>query len=95
MCLCALDKEDQIAKASVVLCTNTLAASLHPRCFAIHIIDEASTASLASVLVGMVLSNQMVVLLGDHKQLPPFCVSSVESQSFFEQTIVNGVRSVM
>ncbi len=90
-----LDREEQIRNASVVLCTNACAGNLGNQKFLIHIIDEASTSSLASVLVGMVRSNVMVVMLGDHKQLPPFLHKTeepVEKLSFFEQCVNLGVQ---
>jgi len=51
---CFSDKEDLIRRASVVLCTNSCSASLGEQKFPIHIIDEASTSSLASVIACVV-----------------------------------------
>ncbi len=93
-----LDKEAQIRRAAVVLCTNASASQLARLQFPIHIVDEAATSSLQSALVGMVRGNAMLVLLGDHKQLPPFTrlpdkTFELENKSFFEEMTSKGVRA--
>jgi superfamily I DNA and/or RNA helicase len=66
--------------------------------FPIHFMDEAATSSLQSAVVGMVRGNAVLVLLGDHKQLPPFThlpdkTLDLENKSFFEELINKGVES--
>ena len=68
--------KDIIDKSNVVLATNSSAAleSIAKTKFDIAVIDEASQATIPSVLIPISKANRFI-LAGDHKQLPPTIIS--------------------
>lgn len=68
--------QDIISKSDVILSTNSSAAleSIAKTKFDIAIVDEASQATIPSVLIPIAKANKFV-LAGDHKQLPPTIIS--------------------
>lgn len=65
-------RRKRIQSCDVVIATNVGAGNLAGMTFAVHVMDEAAVASLTSGLIPLVLGTQMLVALGDHKQLAPF-----------------------
>ena len=68
---------DIVDKSDVILSTNSSAAleAIEKTKFNIAIVDEASQATIPSVLIPIAKA-QKFVLAGDHKQLPPTIISS-------------------
>lgn len=68
--------EEIIDKSSIILATNSSAAleSIANIKFDVSIIDEASQATIPSVLIPIAKANKFI-LAGDHKQLPPTIIS--------------------
>lgn len=68
---------DIVDKSDVILSTNSSAAleAIEKMKFNIAIVDEASQATIPSVLIPIAKA-QKFVLAGDHKQLPPTIISS-------------------
>ncbi len=83
--------EDEIARevvegSEVVLATNS-SAFLVEESFDVAVIDEASQATIPSVLIPINRAKRFV-LAGDHKQLPPTVVKAQElSKTLFEMLI--------
>lgn len=67
-----------VESARVVLSTNNSAAKLESE-FEVAIIDEAAQAMLSSSVIPYSISDQ-IVLVGDHKQMPPERESPKESE---------------
>lgn len=86
--------EEEILKHSdVILTTNSSAGSitLSNIKFDIAIIDEASQATIPSVLIPINKAEKFV-LIGDHKQLPPVIFNNITGYlktSLFEELIIN------
>ena len=83
--------KDIIKESDVVLATNSSAALdfIKDVVFDVCIIDEASQASIPSVLIPIAKSKRFI-LAGDHKQLPPTVVSSKSKEledTLFEKLI--------
>ena len=89
-----LEIEEEILKHSdVILTTNSSAGSktLSNIQFDIAIIDEASQATIPSVLIPINKAKKFV-LIGDHKQLPPVIFNNSTEYlktSLFEELIIN------
>ena len=68
--------KDIIDKSNVILATNSSAAleTIARNKFDVAIIDEASQATIPSVLIPISKANRFI-LAGDHKQLPPTIIS--------------------
>ncbi len=68
--------QDIISKSDIILSTNSSAAleSIAKTKFNISIVDEASQATIPSVLIPIAKASKFV-LAGDHKQLPPTIIS--------------------
>lgn len=70
--------------AQVVASTNSSAAKLAVDSFDYVIIDEATQATIPSALIPIV-RGQITILVGDHKQLPPFSqLQNKTQESLFE-----------
>ena len=83
--------KDIIDKSDVILATNSSAAleSISRVKFDVAIIDEASQATIPSVLIPIAKANRFI-LAGDHKQLPPTIISDRAgdlSKTLFEELI--------
>lgn len=82
---------DIVDKSDVILSTNSSAAleAIEKTKFNIAIVDEASQATIPSVLIPIAKA-QKFVLAGDHKQLPPTIISSKAHEledTLFEELI--------
>lgn len=60
----------QTESAKVVVTTNNSAAKLENQHFDTVIVDEAAQATLSSTLIPYLVSDK-IILVGDHKQMPP------------------------
>ena len=83
--------KDIIDKSDVILATNSSAAleSIARVKFDVAIIDEASQATIPSVLIPIAKAHRFI-LAGDHKQLPPTIISDRAgelSKTLFEELI--------
>ena len=94
--------DDVLSKSEVVCCTNIGAGhfTLSNRKFSIVLIDEATQATEPSSLVPIVKGARQLILVGDHKQLPPTVTSqSAESSglsiSLFDRMLKNGMTAHM
>ena len=94
--------DDVLSKSEVVCCTNIGAGhfTLNNRKFSIVLIDEATQATEPSSLVPIVKGARQLILVGDHKQLPPTVTSqSAESSglsiSLFDRMLKNGMTAHM
>jgi len=93
---------DILDRAQVV-CSTCIGAGhdiLAKRRFPFVLIDEATQASEPSTLVPLVRGARQVILVGDHKQLPPTVISRRAedgglSRSLFERLIDSGVPAHM
>ena len=94
---------DEVLSGAEVLCTTNIGAghfTLENRKFPIVLIDEATQATEPSSLVPIVKGARQIILVGDHKQLPPTVISRNAEQGglnipLFERLIENGVPSHM
>ncbi len=94
---------DDVLSGAEVLCTTNIGAghfTLENRKFPIVLIDEATQASEPSSLVPIVKGARQVILVGDHKQLPPTVISRNAEEGglnipLFERLIENGVPAHM
>lgn len=77
---------DIIEKSNVILATNSSAAleSISQTKFDVAIIDEASQATIPSILIPIAKAHRFI-LAGDHKQLPPTIIS--ERAGSLEKTL--------
>ncbi|WP_458455396.1 IGHMBP2 family helicase [Methanobrevibacter sp.] len=77
---------DIIEKSDVILATNSSAAleSISQTKFDVAIIDEASQATIPSILIPIAKAHRFI-LAGDHKQLPPTIIS--ERAGALEKTL--------
>ena len=78
--------KDIIDKSDVILTTNSSAAleSISQTKFDVAIIDEASQATIPSILIPIAKAHRFI-LAGDHKQLPPTIIS--EKAGALEKTL--------
>ncbi|MDP6662097.1 MAG: AAA domain-containing protein [Candidatus Thalassarchaeaceae archaeon] len=95
-------RDDILDKAQVLCCTCIGSGHelLDGRKFPRVLVDEATQATEPSTLVPLVRGARQVVLIGDHRQLPPTVISrrSVEGglrKSLFERTIEMGIEPMM
>ena len=94
---------DEVLSGAEVLCTTNIGAghfTLENRKFPIVLIDEATQATEPSSLVPIVKGARQIILVGDHKQLPPTVISRNAEEGglnipLFERLIENGVPSHM
>ena len=82
---------DIIDKSDVILATNSSSAleSIAREKFDVAIIDEASQATIPSILIPIAKARRFI-LAGDHKQLPPTIISEKASElekTLFEELI--------
>lgn len=82
-----------IDKSDVILSTNSSAAldSISRTKFDVAIIDEASQATIPSILIPISKAHRFI-LAGDHKQLPPTIISNRANDlknTLFEELIKN------
>ena len=83
--------KDIIDKSDVILATNSSAAleAIAQTRFDVAVIDEASQATIPSVLIPIAKANRFI-LAGDHKQLPPTIISDKAgalAKTLFEELI--------
>ncbi|HII50697.1 MAG TPA: AAA family ATPase [Candidatus Poseidoniaceae archaeon] len=86
-----------------VICSTTIGAGHHvlgDRKFPIVLIDEATQASEPSALVPIIRGCRQLILVGDHKQLPPTVISEKAekgglNQSLFERLNKCGIPAHM
>ena len=86
-----------------VICATTIGAGHHilgERKFPIVLIDEATQASEPSALVPIIRGCRQLILVGDHKQLPPTVISEKAekgglNQSLFERLNKCGIPAHM
>ncbi|AMD18260.1 ATPase AAA [Methanobrevibacter sp. YE315] len=83
--------KDIIEKSNVILATNSSAAleSIARTKFDVAIIDEASQATIPSILIPIAKAHRFI-LAGDHKQLPPTIISEKAGElekTLFEELI--------
>jgi superfamily I DNA and/or RNA helicase len=95
-------RDDILDKAQVLCCTCIGSGHdlLDGRNFPRVLVDEATQATEPATLVPLVRGARQVVLIGDHRQLPPTVISrrSEEgglSRSLFERMIEMGVEPLM
>jgi len=94
---------DDVLSGAEVLCTTNIGAghfTLESRKFPIVLIDEATQASEPSSLVPIVKGARQLILVGDHRQLPPTVISRTAEDGglnipLFERLIENGIPSHM
>ena len=73
-----------------VVCATTIGAGHHilgDRKFPIVLIDEATQASEPSALVPIIRGCRQLILVGDHKQLPPTVISEQAEQGGLNQSL--------
>lgn len=94
---------DEVLGGAEVLCTTNIGAghfTLANRRFSTVLIDEATQASEPSSLVPIVKGCRQLILVGDHRQLPPTVISRVAEDGglsipLFERLLENGVEAHM
>ncbi len=94
---------DSILDSAEVLCCTCIGSGhelLDGRRFTRVLIDEATQATEPSTLVPLSKGSRQVVLIGDHKQLPPTVISRRAEQgglgrSLFERLIEMGIEPIM
>jgi DNA polymerase III delta prime subunit len=91
-----------VKHTNVVCCTcvGSLCEYLGEEKFTRILIDEATQATELSTIIPLVKSAEQLVLIGDHKQLPPTIISfNAEKEglsiSLFEKLINKGIKPVM
>lgn len=92
----------QAARQSKVICS-TLSTSFIDRTYHTYkrvLIDESTQSTEINALMPLLKSAEQVVLIGDHKQLPPTIISSKAEEkgfgiSLFERLINQGVEPFM
>ena len=95
-------RDDILDKAQVLCCTCIGSGHdlLDGRNFPRVLVDEATQATEPATLVPLVRGARQVVLIGDHRQLPPTVISRRSeggglSRSLFERMIEMGVEPLM
>jgi len=94
---------DEVLASAEVLCTTNIGAghfTLANRRFPIVLIDEATQATEPSALVPIVKGARQLILVGDHRQLPPTVTSQRAEEggldiSLFERLLSNGLPAHM
>jgi len=94
---------DEVLASAEVLCTTNIGAghfTLANRRFPIVLIDEATQATEPSALVPIVKGTRQLILVGDHRQLPPTVTSQRAEEggldiSLFERLLSNGLPAHM
>lgn len=94
---------DEVIGGAEVLCTTNIGAghfTLANRKFSIVLIDEATQATEPSALVPIVKGARQLILVGDHKQLPPTVTSQRAEEGgldipLFERLLSNGLPAHM
>ena len=94
---------DEVIGEAEVLCTTNIGAghfTLSNRRFPVILIDEATQASEPSSLVPIVKGCKQLILVGDHKQLPPTIISLAAEEGglgipLFERLLQNGLSAHM
>ncbi|EAS07442.2 AAA domain protein (macronuclear) [Tetrahymena thermophila SB210] len=91
-----------ISESQVVCATNvgSMSEYLKEQNFTRVIIDEATQATEMSTIIPLINKAQQVVLIGDHKQLPPTVLSSLAQSkgmtiSLFERLVKQGIQPKM
>jgi len=89
----------KISEAQVVCatCVGTLSEYLKPLSFPRIIMDEVTQANELATLIPLIKGCQQLVLVGDHKQLPPTVISTFAQSkgmtiSLFERLVKQGVQ---
>ena len=92
--------KSNIISADVIICTNVSSSNefLKTISFPFVIIDECSQATELSTLIPLLHHCEQLVLIGDHKQLPPTIISSEAiklglNKSLFERLYEFGINS--
>ncbi|MEC8873888.1 MAG: AAA domain-containing protein [Candidatus Thermoplasmatota archaeon] len=95
-------RDDILDKAQVLCCTCIGSGHelLDGRRFPRILVDEATQATEPATLVPLVRGGRQVVLIGDHKQLPPTVISRRAEEgglnrSLFERLIEMGIEPLM
>ena len=94
---------DDVLASAEVLCTTNIGAghfTLSHRKFSIVLIDEATQATEPSALVPIVKGARQLILVGDHRQLPPTVTSQRAEEGgldipLFERLLSNGLPAHM
>ena len=94
---------DDVLASAQVLCTTNIGAghfTLANRKFSIVLIDEATQATEPSALVPIVKGARQLILVGDHRQLPPTVTSRKAEEGgldipLFERLLANGIPAHM
>ncbi|KRW99001.1 P-loop containing nucleoside triphosphate hydrolase [Pseudocohnilembus persalinus] len=93
---------NQIKEAQVICATNVgcMSEFLDDMQFSRVIVDEATQSTEVTCLIPVIKGSQQLVLIGDHKQLPPtvlsvFAQSKGLTVSLFERLIKQGVKPQM
>ena len=94
---------DDVLASAEVLCTTNIGAghfTLSNRKFSIVLIDEATQATEPSALVPIVKGARQLILVGDHRQLPPTVTSQRAEEGgldipLFERLLSNGLPAHM
>ncbi len=94
---------DDVLSGAEVLCTTNIGAghfTLSNRKFSIVLIDEATQATEPSSLVPIVKGARQLILVGDHRQLPPTVTSQNAEEGgldipLFERLLANGIPAHM
>ena len=94
---------DEVISNAEVLCTTNIGSghfSIANRRFSIVLIDEATQATEPSALVPIVKGARQLILVGDHKQLPPTITSNRAENGglnipLFERLLSNGIPTHM
>ena len=94
--------EEVINDAEIILatCVGVAHKSIAEKRFPIVLIDEATQATETATLVPIVRGARQLILIGDHKQLPPTIISkraeeSGFARSLFERLIDAGIEPFM
>ena len=95
-------RDDILDRAQVLCCTciGTGHALLDGRRFSRVLIDEATQATEPASLVPLVRGARQVVLVGDHRQLPPTVISQRAEngglrRSLFERLVAMGIKPML
>ena len=94
---------DDVLASAEVLCTTNIGAghfTLSNRKFSVVLIDEATQATEPSALVPIVKGARQLILVGDHRQLPPTVTSQRAEEGgldipLFERLLSNGLPAHM
>ena len=94
---------DDVLSGAEVLCSTNIGAghfTIAKRKFSIVLIDEATQATEPSALVPIVKGARQLILVGDHRQLPPTVTSRRAEEGglnipLFERLLSNGIPAHM